>query len=203
MTCTNGYLTGTHMNFRHILGGVIASTALVLAPLSGAFAYEETGEALVVTETNPEPGETFEVAVDAGADSPEATLTVSSDDPAVDDGDIEIAGTQSMTKATTAGVAEFAVTLYVEGTYSLVGTDASGQVVGESTVVVGDGAAGEGDAGGDAGAGASDGGGTSAGVLPDTGSDTATTLLSLGGGLLLLGGAAVLLLSRRRSSQAG
>lgn len=176
------------MNFRRILSACAASAVLALAPLSGAVAYQGADETVATTETNPDAGEPFNVEVDAGADSPEATLTVSSDDPAVGDDDIEIAGSQSMTKATTDGVAQFDVTLYVEGTYALVGTDASGQVVGESTVVVGDGAA---------------AGDTAAGVLPDTGSDATTMVLAAGGGLLLLGGAVALLLSRRRGAHAG
>jgi LPXTG-motif cell wall-anchored protein len=193
------------MTFGRILGSVFAAAALTVAPAGAAFGYGGADEEVVVTETNPAPGESFEVVVDAGADSPEATLTITSSDPSVPDDAIEIAGTQSMTKATTAGVAEFTVTLYVEDTYTLVGTDVDGNVVGESTVVVGDGEPGEADGGGDAGEEtAAGGGGSNTGaILPATGADTTTTLVGLGGGLLVLGGAAALVISRRRNAQLG
>jgi LPXTG-motif cell wall-anchored protein len=190
------------MTLGRILGSAAASAALVLlAPAGVASAYTGPDEFVAVSETNPEPGEPFEVIVDAGAESPEATLTITSSDPSVPDDAIEIAGTQSMTKATTAGIAEFTVTLYAEDAYTLVGTDASGNVVGRSTVVVGDGEPGE-PGGGDEAAGG--GGGTNTGaILPATGADTTTTLLAVGGGVLVLGGVTALVLSRRRSHQAG
>jgi LPXTG-motif cell wall-anchored protein len=189
------------MTFGRILGSVVAAAALTVAPAGAVFGYGGAAEFVAVSETNPEPGESFEVAVDAGPDSPEATLTITSSDPSVPDDAIEIAGTQSMTKATTAGIAEFTVTLYAEDAYTLVGTDASGNVVGRSTVVVGDGEPGEA-GGGDEAAGG--GGGTNTGaILPATGADTTTTLVALGGGVLVLGGVTALVLSRRRSHQAG
>jgi LPXTG-motif cell wall-anchored protein len=196
----------TIMTFGRILGSVFAAAALTVAPAGAALGYGGADEEVVVTDTNPAPGESFEVVVDAGADSPEATLTITSSDPSVPDSVIEIAGTQSMTKATTpAGTATFTVTLYVEDTYTLVGTDADGNVVGESTVVVGDGEPGEPGGDGDGGEeAAGGGGGSNAGaILPATGADTTTTLVGLGGGLLVLGGVVALMLSRRRNAQLG
>lgn len=192
------------MHFRRILGAFVASAALTFAPATAAVAYEDVDEGLVVSDTNPEPGEPFEVVVEAGVESPEATLAVTSEDPSVGDDTIEIAGSQSMTKETAAGAATFTVTLHVEGTYSLVGTDASGEVVGEATVVVGDGTAGDEDGGDtDEAEGGASPTSPTGGLLPDTGADTTTTLLAVGGGLLLLGGAVVLLLARRRGAQLG
>jgi LPXTG-motif cell wall-anchored protein len=187
---------------RRMIGAAVAATALVLVP-TASFGYEGDAEVLVVTDGNPESGEPFEVIVEAGPESDEATLTVTSEDPDVSDDAIDIAGTQSMTKATNAaGAATFTVTLYVEGRYVLQGFDEAGNLVGESMVVVGDGEPGseDGDAqGGDEAAG---GGGTSAGgvALPDTGSSTGTMLLGGAGALLLAGGAA-LLYTRRRNTQ--
>jgi LPXTG-motif cell wall-anchored protein len=193
---------------RRMIGAAVAATALVLVP-TGSFGYEGDAEVLVVTDGNPEPGEPFEVIVEAGPESDEATLTVTSQDPDVSDDAIDIAGTQSMTKATNAaGAATFTVTLYVEGRYVLQGFDEDGNLVGESMVVVGDGEPGSEDGnaeGGDAEGGdeATGGGGTSAGggvTLPDTGSSTGTMLLGGAGALLLAGGVA-LLYTRRRNTQ--
>jgi LPXTG-motif cell wall-anchored protein len=185
------------MTVPRLLGSLLAVLAIVLAP-SAALAYEADDDVLLVSETNPAVGEPFTVRVDAGPDSDEATLTVTSQSPGVSDDDIEIAGTQSMTKATNAGVARFTVTLYAEGRYSLVGFDAAGNRVGQSVVVVGDGLAGEGGDDESLGAvGDSTPGGLS---LPLTGVDGSTALLG-GAGLLLLGGGVVLLVSRRRSGE--
>lgn len=174
------------MTMRRMLGAVAATAALVLVPTT-ASAYNGEDEALVVTDSNVEPGEPFTVVVDAGAGSDEATLTVTSEDPDVSDDAIEIAGSQSLTKATNAaGVAEFTVTLFVEGAYTLVGTDEAGNVVGESTVVVGDGEAGEEAA-------------EESGVLPSTGAGSNMTLLGGGGALLLAAGTALLITRRRKA----
>jgi len=190
------------MHLGRTLGSVVATAALVLVP-SAALAGEYGGddEDMIVTETNPEPGEPFEVVVDTGtgADNDEATLTVTSEDPGVSDDAIEIAGSQSMTKATVAGRANFTVTLNVEDAYSLVGRDEFGNVVARAAVVVGDGARGSGDAGGsgEAAAGGS-AGGVAGGGLGATGASVATTALAVGGSALVLAGGAVLLLRRRR-----
>ena len=188
------------------LGSVVATAALVLVP-SAALAGEYGGddEDMIVTETNPEPGEPFEVIVDTGtgADNDEATLTVTSQDPGVSDDAIEIAGSQSMTKSTVAGRASFTVTLNVEDAYSLVGRDEFGNVVARATVVVGDGArAGEGGGGGGdnagGGAGNNAGGGIAGGGLGATGASVATTALAVGGSAMVLAGGALLLVRRRR-----
>lgn len=184
------------------LGTVVATVALVLAP-TAVFAGEYGGEDedMIVTNTNPEPGEPFEVIVDTGtgADNDEATLTVTSQDPGVPDSAIEIAGSQSMTKATTAGRANFTVTLNVEDAYTLVGRDEFGNVVSRATVVVGDGARGSGDAGGSGEAAAGGSAGSAAGGgLGATGASVGTTALALGGSALVLAGGALLLVRRRR-----
>ena len=194
------------MTFRGVLGTFAAATALALVPASATFAY--TGpedEEVIVTETNPEPGEPFTTIVEAGVESPEATLTVTSEEGISDDA-IEIAGTQSMTKATAGGAAEFSVTLYAEGNYTLTGLDANGNVVGEAAVVVGDGVPGEdGAEDGDAEAGAGAGGDDSfgaAGGLGDTGADAGTAMLGGAGALLLVGGGALLFARRRKATLA-
>ena len=194
------------MTVRRILGCAAAVIfAIALSP-SAAVAYEGDDSVLVVSDTNPAPGQPFNVQVDAGADSDEATLTVTSQGSSVatDDDDIEIAGTQSLTKPTNAGVAQFTVTIHVAGRYNLVGFDAAGNRVGQSVVVVGDGATGSG-GGGDEGAGSgaagSSAGSSSGGGLPLTGVDGSTALIG-GAGLLLVAGGVALVASRRRSSQA-
>ena len=193
------------MTVRRILGCAAAVIfAIALSP-STALAYEGDDSVLVVSDTNPAPGQPFNVQVDAGADSDEATLTVTSQGSSVaaDDDDIEIAGTQSLTKPTNAGVAQFTVTIHVEGRYNLVGFDAAGNRVGQSVVVVGDGATGSGggDEGSGSGAAGSSAGSSSGGGLPLTGVDGSTALI-VGAGLLLVAGGVALVASRRRSSQA-
>ena len=193
------------MTVRRILGCAAAVIfAIALSP-SAAVAYEGDDNVLVVSDTNPAPGQPFNVQVDAGADSDEATLTVTSQGSSVaaDDDDIEIAGAQSLTKPTNAGVAQFTVTIHVEGRYNLVGFDAAGNRVGQSVVVVGDGATGSG--GGDEGAGSgaagASAGSSTGGGLPLTGVDGSTAIIG-GAGLLLVAGGVALVASRRRGSQA-
>jgi LPXTG-motif cell wall-anchored protein len=177
------------MTFRRALGCVLAGFALTLVPTAALAGegYEGGDEALVVGDTTPGVGEPFRVVVNT--DTAEATLTVTSQDSSVPDSDIEIAGTQSMTKATTAGAAEFTVTLHAAGRYDLVATDANGDQVGSAVVVVG--AAAGGDTGDDGDEGA-------LGGLGDTGMGSGTTLMLGAGVLLLVGGGAVMLVSRRR-----
>ena len=193
------------MTVRRILGCAAAVIfAIALSP-STALAYEGDDSVLVVSDTNPAPGQPFNVQVDAGADSDEATLTVTSQGSSVaaDDDDIEIAGTQSLTKPTNAGVARFTVTIHVEGRYNLVGFDAAGNRVGQSVVVVGDGATGSGGGGEGAGSGAAgaSAGSSTGGGLPLTGVDGNTAIIG-GAGLLLVAGGVALVATRRRSSQA-
>lgn len=192
------------MHITRMIGSLALTSALVLSP-SAVFAggYAGDDEDMVVTDTNPEPGEPFRVVLDAGtgADNDEVTLTVNSQDPGVSDDEIDIAGSQSMTKATVAGKASFSVTLHVEDAYSLVGRDEFGNVIARMAVVVGDGTR----AGGGQGDGAAGGssGGLSAGGLGATGASAATTALGLGGGALVLAGGALLLTRRRRVETTG
>lgn len=176
------------MHLRRLISAVAATAALAIAP-TAAFAYTGDEEELVVSDSVVAPGEPFNVEVDGGAESDESTLTVTSQDPDVPDSDIDIAGTQSMTKAANAaGVAEFTVTLYAEGRYTLTGYDEAGSVVGESVVVVGD-------------AGASTDDSTESGTgLPATGSPEGLALMG-GGGALLLAAGGVLLWNRRGKAQ--
>lgn len=196
------------MLLRRALGSLAVAAALVLIPTSAiAGEYGGEDEDMVVTDTNPEEGEPFEVIVDTGtgADNDQATLTVTSQDPGVSDDAIEIAGSQSMTKSTVAGRANFSVTLHVEDAYSLVGRDEFGNVVARATVVVGDGArAGGGDGAGNGGdnagggAGNNAGGGIAGGGLGATGASVTTTALAVGGSAMVLAGGALLLVRRRR-----
>lgn len=174
------------MHLLRLLGSLmVALTLLSLPATAHAYGGNDT-DALVITDSNPEPGEPFTVIVDGGPETTEVTLTVASEDPSVPDSAIEIAGSQSLTKAANgAGVAEFTVTLFEEGTYTLTAVDQNGELIGQGTVVVGDGEAadGEGDAGG----------------LPATGSDSGLVALGAAGAVLTLGGAALLLARRRRA----
>jgi LPXTG-motif cell wall-anchored protein len=105
----------------------------------------------------------------------------------VPDSAIEIAGTQSLTKATDAnGTAVFTVTLWEAATYELVATDADGTVLSVQTITaVEEGAAG--DAAADAAGPA---------TLPQTGSDA--TVYVAGAALLVAGGAAAAVYANRR-----
>jgi hypothetical protein len=176
------------MTISRIVSTLTVAAVLAFVP-TAAMGYTGADEEVVVTETNPEPGEPFTVIVDAGAGSDEATLTITSSNPDVPDSAIEIAGTQSMTKATNAsGVAEFTVTLYAEDSYTLTGYDENGNVVGRTVVVVGDGVYGDDQAPTPAG-------------LPNVGADGNTGLFAGAGALLLAGGGAAMVFSRRRHKQ--
>lgn len=199
------------MNLGRAIGTALVAATLVLSP-SAALAYAGDDEDIVVTETNPDEGEPFQAVVDTGTgrDNDQATLTVRSLNPRVPNGAIEIAGSQSMTKSTVAGKANFTVTLYEEARYQLVGRDEFGNVVGRAMVVVGDGGRGTGGGGGNGNGGDNAGGGAgnnaggggladAVGGLGDTGASGLTTALGLGGGALLLAGGGVLLARRRRT----
>lgn len=186
------------MRYRRTIGSLLAASALVLAP-AAAHAYEDDDDVMLVGDANPAVGQSFPVRVNAGPGSNEATLTVTSTSEGIGNDDIEIAGTQSMTKATdAAGVARFSVTLYAEGRYSMVGYDQAGNVVGRSLVVIGDGALGDGEGGDDSVGGLGES--TNGLSLPLTGMDGTTALLGGAGVLLLAGGGAVMLVSRRRAT---
>lgn len=177
---------------------LLMAAALILVP-SAAFAdrYPPNPTGLIISDTNPEPGQPFEVIVDTRRQSDTATLTITSDD--ADNSDIEIAGTQSMTKGTNAeGVATFTVTLWAEGVYTAIGEGENG-VVGRGQIVVGDGVPG---GNGAARSGTTEGSDSGAGFgLGDTGAGSSSALLAGGGVLLLAGGGAALLYSRRRKMQ--
>jgi LPXTG-motif cell wall-anchored protein len=179
------------MSFVRVLGALLVAVVAVLVP-SSAHAYPPAPEAITIAVTNPAPGEPFQIFVDS-AEGPTVTVTITSQTPGIPDNDIEIAGSQSMTKETTGDDVSFTATLYAEGRYDVVATDAEGDRVGETIVVVGDGVPGE--TGDDV---------TEAGVgLPDTGSDVTTLVAAGAGALLLLAGVAALVVTRRRDPQAG
>lgn len=198
---------GSPMTFRRVIGSVAAATVLALAP-TAAFAYDEPEEGFVqVSDTNPAPGEPVEVLVEAGVDASEATLEVVSEQDSIGDGAIEIAGAQSMTKAAVAGGATtFTVTLHEEGTYTATGTNDAGEVVGQATLVVGDGVpgddAGAGDTDDDAAAAAGDDSAAGGSGLGATGAGAGTAILGGAGALLLVAGGALLFARRRKASLA-
>jgi LPXTG-motif cell wall-anchored protein len=173
------------MNLRRITSVALVGGFLAAAP-AVAVAYEADEYDVAVTDTTPEEGEPFTVFVEGPDGNPEITLTVSS--PAVPDSAIEIAGEQSLTKATVDGDATFTVTLHEEAGYTLVATDADGTVLATQTItVLDDAAAAPGDPGADAGGGA---------MLPATGSDV--TLYVAGAVLLVAGGVAAVVYTNRR-----
>ncbi len=175
------------MNLRRITSVVLVGGFLAAAP-AVAVAYEADEYDVATSDTTPEVGEPFTVTVEGPDGNPEITLTISS--PTVPDSAIEIAGEQSLTKATTDGVATFTVTLEEEATYTLVATDADGTVLSTQTITaVEDAAAAPGDPGADGG-----------GMLPQTGSDA---MAYIAGAVLLVAGgaAAVVYTSRRRHTR--
>ncbi len=170
---------------RRALASLFAAALLVLVP-STAFGYADDDFEIGVSTTNPAPGETFTVTITAPTGT-DVTLTITSDD--VSDDAIQIAGTKALTKTAVDGQAVFGVTLSEEGSFTLVATDAEGNVIDTATVVVGDGA--DDDAGAPGGTD-EDAAGPS---LPETGA-TATPLV-IGGAILLLVGGAALFIARR------
>jgi LPXTG-motif cell wall-anchored protein len=167
-----------------IASAVVAAGIVVAAP-TAAFAYSADEYDVATSDTTPAVGEPFTVTVDGPEGNPEITLTISS--PTVPDSAIEIAGTQSLTKATDAnGTAVFTVTLWEEATYELVATDADGTVLSVQTIT----AVEEGAAGG----AAADAAGPA--TLPQTGSDA--TVYVAGAALLVAGGAAAAVYANRR-----
>lgn len=171
---------------RRAFAAVFAAALLVLAP-SAAFGYAEDEFEVTASTTNPAPGEAFTVTV-AAETGTDVTLTVTSE--SVSDDAIQIAGTKSLTKTAVDGAAVFSVTLSEEAAYSIVATDAEGNVLGTLELVVGDGGV---DA--PAAPGAGDGDNVAGPTLPETGA-TATPLI-IGGAALLLAGGAALYLARR------
>jgi len=179
---------------RRVLSTAAAAAALVLAP-TAAMAYVGDDYDASIEDTTVAPGEPFDVTLEGPVENPSFSLTVASD--AVADSDIEIAGSQTATKATVDGDATFAVTLHEEAVYTVTGVNAAGDVVLEAEVVVGDGVAGDDDAA--AGDDDADGDDNAAGVtLPDTGSSS--TPLVIGAAALLAAGAGVLVFARRQQA---
>ncbi|PYF95939.1 LPXTG-motif cell wall anchor domain-containing protein [Georgenia satyanarayanai] len=176
---------------RRAFAGLLAAALLVLAP-SAAFGYSEDDFDAEISTTNPAPGEAFTVTVEAPSGT-DVTLTVSSD--AVDDDDIQIAGTKSLTKTAVDGAAVFSVTLTEEAVFSIVATDNDGDVIETFQVVVGDGGTTTDDGDDNDGAAGGDTDGAAGPTLPETGA-TATPLI-IGGVVLLLVGGAALFLARR------
>ncbi|UNX55367.1 LPXTG cell wall anchor domain-containing protein [Georgenia sp. TF02-10] len=192
------------------LATAAATAVLVLSP-AAAFAYTGDPYDLDVPGQVAE-GQPFQVVLEGPVENPQFTLTVASD--AVPDSAIEIAGSQSLTKPTAAGVSTFSVTLHEEAVYSLTGVNAAGDVVESATITVGTpgtgggapgagaGGAGAGGAGAGQGAGAGAGQGTSAtgqSNLPRTGTTSAP--LVAGAAALLAAGAGTMAYARRRQAQ--
>jgi len=170
---------------RRALAGIFAAALLVLAP-TAAFGYAEDDFDASVSTTNPAPGESFTVIIEAPSGT-DVTLTITAD--GVDDDDIEIAGTRALTKTAVDGQAVFTVTLHAEAEYALVATDADGNVIDTFAVVVGDG-----------GAAAPAPGEDAAGpALPETGA-TVTPIVIGAAALLLVGGAALFFARRGKIS---
>src|SRR5690625_4046091 len=117
---------------RRALAGLLTAALLVLAP-TAAFGYGDV-EYDIDAPSNPAPGEPFTVVVTAPTGT-EVTLTITAD--GVDDDAIQIAGTKALTKTAVDNEAVFTVTLFEEAVYSLVATDADGNVLASSQVVVG------------------------------------------------------------------
>src|SRR5690625_381626 len=175
---------------RRALAGFFAAALLVLAP-TAAFGYGDV-EYDIDAPANPAPGETFTVTV-AAPTGTEVTLTITAE--GVDDDAIQIAGTKSLTKTAVDNQAGFRVTLTEEAVYTLVATDADGNVLASTQITVGDGGAGAPGAGDGAGAPGTDEDGAAGPALPETGA-TATPLI-IGGAILLLVGAAAVYFARR------
>jgi hypothetical protein len=107
-----------------------AAVALILAPGTAMAQYDASG--LVMSGSAPTPGVPFTVHVSgAKADQP-VTVTIRRH-PASHDNPGARVLTQS---ANASGVADFAVTLPEDGTYTLVSTGATGAVLGTQTVTV-------------------------------------------------------------------
>lgn len=193
MVSTDIDMTGGFLPmFHRALLALLAAILLSLAP-STAFAldYDENdGDGVTSDNPNPAPGEVFGVSVESDdcgvvrlrVDSPRSETTIDGKQ------------TNSRTKPGDAdGTTDFSVSIGVEGEFELTGVCVpNGEVLGVEMVVVGDGEA----------ARTTTADARQAGLLPDTGAQTSTTALTVGGGLLVLAGAATLLI-RRRKGDAG
>lgn len=169
------------MNVRRAALSAIAAVTIVLAPTAAlAYGPEDFTNDGTVSDTTPGAGESFTVTVEGPANT-DVTLTVTTNPASVPDSAITIAGTQALTKTTSAdGTAVFTVSVAEDSVVRLVVTDtATGTVISDQTVTVGAGAS-----------------GTDDGELSSTGSETMPILL--GAGALALVGAGALVLARRR-----
>lgn len=161
--------------------------ALVLALLvpTTAQAYAPSEYTCTVSVGTATVGDPFVISCTGPAGNVTLTLTITSNNPAVPDSAIEIAGTASETVATTAGAASFTTTLNQAGTYTLTITDAAGVVVTSQTITA---------------VNAASGGVSASSGLPVTGASL--TYLGVAGVLLLAGVAALVgtRVARRRSA---
>jgi LPXTG-motif cell wall-anchored protein len=185
------------MNVRRTTATLALTGVLALAPAAAAMAdtYPADEPNMTVSAgTEVTPGQGFTTTISAPNGTP-VTLTISSDSSGVTGGDIEIAGTASLTK--TAGeqgvdnAAVFTVTMHAPGTFNLVATDAAGNVLASQTMTVAGDAVGGGDE--------ADAGTISA--LPVTGGEV--VLYTIGAGLLIAAGTAVVVTARRRRNATG
>ncbi|WP_188522280.1 peptidase [Isoptericola cucumis] len=152
---------------------------------------------MTVSVTTATVGVPFAVNLSGPAGNASFTLEI----PGVDDDAIEVAGAQ--TAVTTDGAASFSVTLPEEGTYTLTGTDAEGQVVGSASVTAvaaGSDGGGVGSVTDDGTVGVSAEDGSDGGILAVTGASSAPYLLAAAG--LLVAGLVALLAARARSRRA-
>ncbi len=165
---------------RRALVSAAAAAALVLVP-TAALAYEAPGYDIAVEDVSPSPGEGFQVSIDGATVGEDYTLTITSSPASLPDDVIQIAGTASLTRTATSPTVSWTVTLQSAGTFALAVTNAAGELVADSTVVVT--AAGEDDVTGGDG-------------LAVTGFDGVQ--LAIGAGVLLVLGAGAVVVSRRR-----
>ena len=158
---------------------------LALLVPATAHAYVPSEYTCTVSVGTATVGSPFTISCDGPGGNVTLTLTITSNDPAVPDSAIEIAGTASETVTTAAGAAAFTATLNEAGTYTLTITDADGVVVTSQTITA---------------VTSTSGGVTAGGGLPVTGASL--TYLGVAGVLLLAGVAALVgtRVARRRNA---
>jgi LPXTG-motif cell wall-anchored protein len=176
---------------RRVLSTAAATAAIILAP-TAAMAYTGDDDYDAAGPGSVAQGVPFDVTLEGPNENALFGLTIASAN--VPDSAIEIAGSQTLEKATVDGVSVFEVTLNEEAVYEVTGTNAAGDVVLESEIVVGDAVAGDDAADEDA----ADDDAAAGGELPDTGSSS--TPLVIGAAALLAAGAGVLVFARRQQA---
>jgi hypothetical protein len=123
-------LSGDLAMIRRVVLVAAAAVALILAPGTAMAQYDASG--VVMSGSAPTPGVPFTVHASGAKADEKVTLTIrrhpaSHDNP----------GARVLTKpANASGVADFAVTLPEDGSYTLVSTGATGAVLGTQTVTV-------------------------------------------------------------------